>query len=286
MTCVGLLGLATAIGRREERRLRAEPVPKAEPFPAVVPKPAAKTDDPFFNPPEKPKAADGPAKKAPELNKQARKGPLDARDVAVERALTSLGRVLALNDPRGVQKGRIRMGDRELGNRDFYFYWSLERVGVVYGLDKIGGVDWYNFGAEELVRAQHAGGAWGKGDGTDVDTAFAILFLSRSNLVRDLSTRVQGQAANTELRGGPGPESAAPPPIPSPRNDSQPARVDPLSTKQASSPARTVAVPPRSEGMALEREEDPKAIAAQLVRATDAEWEASLKRARDERGST
>ncbi len=172
MTCAGLLGLATAIGRREERRLKTEPPKQNDPFakaaPKEVPKEPAKTppkiDDPFFNPPPMPKPDETVAKKLPEAKKgAAKKVPADARDAAVQRGLASLAAVLAGNAPQRGRGRQIRIGDGVLGERDFYFLWSLERVGVVYGIDKIGGIDWYDLGAEELIPGQNANGSWGGG---------------------------------------------------------------------------------------------------------------------------
>ena len=46
--------------------------------------------------------------------------------------------------------------------KNYYFLWSLERVGVAYGLKTIGDKDWYAFGAEVLVANQQNNGrlAW------------------------------------------------------------------------------------------------------------------------------
>jgi hypothetical protein len=88
--------------------------------------------------------------------------------------------------------GQLRQDRIEAQGKAFaglYFYWSLERVGVIYGLAKIQDVDWYGWGAERLLRGQQQDGSWG-GRGC-VDTAFAILFLSRANVAEDL-TRVLG----------------------------------------------------------------------------------------------
>ena len=220
MTFAGLLGLATAIGRREERRLKAELPKQNDPFakstPKEVPKEPAKSppkiDDPFFNPPPAPKPDEPVAKNPPEAKKgAAKKVPVDARDAAVQRGLASLAAVLAGNVQQRGKGRQVRIGDGVLGERDFYFFWSLERVGVVYGIEKVGGIDWYDLGADELIPGQHANGSWGSGaKGSEVDTAFALLFLARSNLVRDLSSKVE-DASNAELRR-PGPA----PPIRSP----------------------------------------------------------------------
>ncbi|WP_439621859.1 hypothetical protein [Gemmata sp.] len=291
MTCAGLLGLATAVGLREERRLRAEgprtpdPAPKANPAP-----PAEKTDDPFFNPPPVPKSADpffdppaapGPKAKAAPVPKAPAKLPADARDAAVERGLAALGRALAGEEPAGKGgKNRVLAG-RGLGNRDFYFLWSLERVGVVFGLEKIGGTDWYQLGADELVAAQRANGSWGKGAGGGVvDTSFAVLFLSRSNLVRDLTARVANDPANAELRAArlpdphPGPAAA-----PEPKT---PAAVVPPPTVALPAP---VPLPPPTPAAAPVPVADSRAVAADLVGTPDADWDAALVRVRDGKGA-
>lgn len=292
MTCAGLLGLATAIGRREERRLKHEPIDKENPFAKhetkVPMKPAVKGDDPFFNPPTTPEVDDPffnpvkpvepvepPKKKQPEPKTKA-KAPADARDAAVQRALASLGRVLTGDAPQGKGKrARIMIGDGPLGNRDFYFLWSLERVGVIFGLDKIGGVDWYDVGAGELVRAQNGDGSWGAGGrGSEVDTSFALLFLARSNLVRDLSTKVQRDASNTELRAGSGRTDAAPAAQPMSVTPSPAESTTPMATK----PPPPITPPPPTT-------DDPKIVVAELLGATDTNWEKTITRVRDVKGT-
>src|SRR5262249_39768784 len=89
MTCAGLLGLATALARREERALVAE---ASKPAPVNS---APKPGDPSFTPlpPENPAA------------KKAR--PLDARDAAVQRGLADLAVALRGGAaPKGPGKGR------------------------------------------------------------------------------------------------------------------------------------------------------------------------------------
>jgi hypothetical protein len=302
MTCAGLLGLATAIGRREERRLTAtvdghkKDDPAAKPAPKDA-KPPAKPADPFFNPPAIPKSddpffnpakpADPPAKNA-DPKKPAPKPPADARDAAVQRGLALLGQVLHGNaPPQGKGKGRQRfLAGGNLGDRDFYFLWSLERVGVIYGLEKIGGVDWYEFGSDELVAAQHANGSWGKGaGGSEVDTAFALLFLARSNLVRDLSTKVQRDASTTELRAGAGPGSTDPAPAPTPAPmPKPPAPADPPPAVVVKPMAPTTPPTP-VPAPAAPTSEDAKTVAAELVAVADADWDKALAKVRDAKGA-
>jgi hypothetical protein len=237
MTCVGLLGLATAVGRRQERLLRNDPSPLTPPAKSAPPPPTAagpknpdkRLDDPFFQPPPElpnPKGVDPKGvdqsdpffqpplpeqkgepppqtpvqkpstAKAPPGAEGKRKAPFagDPCAPAIQRGLENLAAVLQGNLPGGKGK-RIR---DILGGRDYYFLWSLERVGVIYGLEKIGPVDWYQYGADILIPAQHPNGSWGN----RVDTAFALLFLARSNVVRDLSRVVQGKTRDAELRSG------------------------------------------------------------------------------------
>ena len=133
MHCAGLIGLSTGVARREERKLKAD-LPKV-----VEPKkedPALRKlpDDPFFRPPPKAAATPDPKKQAPA------KG-LDARDRAVQFGLAGLGAILADSERAG--RGTLYLGNDGHGQHDLYFYWSLERVGVIYGINRIGGVDWY-----------------------------------------------------------------------------------------------------------------------------------------------
>jgi hypothetical protein len=81
---------------------------------------------------------------------------------------------------------------------NLYFLWSLERVGVMYNLTKIGDKDWYRWGAEVIVAHQKPNGSWtdgtypgGLGDINHVDSCFALLFLTRANLAKDLSKKLE-----------------------------------------------------------------------------------------------
>ncbi|MCI0703879.1 MAG: hypothetical protein L0241_22710 [Planctomycetia bacterium] len=192
MYCAGLIGMATSIARREERR-------KPDPPPAgkgdkPPPKSDSKFGDPFGNPGGK-----EPAKKPP-----AR--PADARDLVVQRAFAGLG--LTMVDQIRTSGSLLAGGNGGHGTGDLYFLWSLERVGVIYGVDKIGGLDWYDIGSTAIVRTQGADGTWGRGGyGTEVNTAFAVLFLCKSNLARDLSSKVQRDPTSTEMRAGTGPSA-------------------------------------------------------------------------------
>jgi hypothetical protein len=117
-----------------------------------------------------------------------------ARDPAVRAGLLALGTVLgqpAAAGPRG-EDGRLLALDPDQP-RDYYFLWSLERVAVAYDLATIGNRDWYDWGAQVVVAVQRPDGSWKGKYGPDVDTSFALLFLRRSNLTRELTAHFKGK---------------------------------------------------------------------------------------------
>jgi hypothetical protein len=79
--------------------------------------------------------------------------------------------------------------------KDLYFMWALERTAMLYGLDTISGKDWYGWGAQLLLAKQQEDGSWFNGgypfSAKPLDTCFALLFLKRSNLVRDLTEKLR-----------------------------------------------------------------------------------------------
>jgi hypothetical protein len=78
---------------------------------------------------------------------------------------------------------------------NLYFLWLVERVGVLYNLKTIGDKDWYAWGVETLLAHQKANGSWlcdnYAGSTSPVDTCLALLFLKRSNLIKDLSDKLE-----------------------------------------------------------------------------------------------
>lgn len=121
-----------------------------------------------------------------------------ADDPVAKRALVALGQELR----------RADQDNSQTINQDLYFFWSLERVGVIYDVRDIGGVDWYRWGSKRLLRGQSADGHW-EGTGSKgmrfsghVGTAFGILFLSRANAAADLTAQVgSGGGAGAEAPG-------------------------------------------------------------------------------------
>jgi hypothetical protein len=120
------------------------------------------------------------------------------KDLALQSGL------LALSTAVGVPT-RGRAPVPVVRGHGFYFLWSLERVGVVLDLKTIGGKNWYEWGTEVLLANQMADGTWraAHADG-GADTCFALLFLKRSNLATDLTTRLGKKVGDVskELRSG------------------------------------------------------------------------------------
>jgi hypothetical protein len=108
-------------------------------------------------------------------------------DAAIKKGMTALAGYIGtpLRPKANRPKGRDRASVVP------YYFWTLERVGVLYTATKIGGKDWYQWGAELLVDNQGADGSWNMNYGPWADTAFCLLFLKRANLVEDLSSKVE-----------------------------------------------------------------------------------------------
>jgi hypothetical protein len=158
MTCAGLLGIGLAYGAWNDAALRTDTKKKepGKPGPAPV-----KPQDP-------------------------------SKDKAVTDALRLLG---AWVDAMAADhaKGKVPQITHSNG-RFYYFLWSLERVSVAYGIDKIGKTDWYDWGTEILLANQGADGGWNNGEFPGgPDTCFALLFLKRANLAQDLSRALKSQ---------------------------------------------------------------------------------------------
>ncbi len=70
------------------------------------------------------------------------------------------------------------------GQNGWQYYWlyAVERAGIFYGTETIGGHEWYVEGAKYLLGEQKADGSWqSKGaDHAIWDTCFAVLFLRRA----------------------------------------------------------------------------------------------------------
>ena len=116
-----------------------------------------------------------------------------ATDARAEKALRFLSGTLRRTAAEPVPNPQ-RPHDQPIGSLsqdDLYYLWSLERVGVLYDLKTIGGVDWHTWGTKLLLAVQNPNGSWSSSFGETVGTCFALLFLKRVNVAKDLTARLQ-----------------------------------------------------------------------------------------------
>ncbi|HJT76334.1 MAG TPA: prenyltransferase/squalene oxidase repeat-containing protein [Gemmataceae bacterium] len=120
----------------------------------------------------------------------------------------------------------------------FYGLWTLERMAVAFDLKTVGKKDWYDWGANLLLRKQEQSGSW-RGDyvAGGCDTCFALLFLSRANFAKDLTAVLKGRVMDPgerELRAGNvGPENRPPAPAVRPQPRPRPADTDRVDAEAA-----------------------------------------------------
>ena len=110
-----------------------------------------------------------------------------------------------------------QVGAEEGYAREFPFptLYAVERVGMASGRKYFGANDWYEKGADYLIRRQRADGSWhnkGAYVGPLHDTCFGILFLSRGRaplLMNKLQWGEKGAGAQAAPPAAPGPPAAA-----------------------------------------------------------------------------
>lgn len=138
--------------------------------------------------------------------KKAKDPKLDKQDVGKDINLNA--GLIALGSVVGTPVGWNGAGPRHAAvsgasGKAFYFLWSLERAAVVLNLEDIGKKDWYAWGAEILVANQQLDGSWrGEYATSGADTAFALLFLKKANLTRDLSGSLRSPKSDPRVLKG------------------------------------------------------------------------------------
>jgi uncharacterized protein (TIGR03067 family) len=200
-----------------------------------------------------------------------------ARDRAVRAGLLVLGGVIG-------QASGGRAGLTE-NSPDYYFLWSLERVAAVFGLQTIGNKDWYGWGAEFAIAQQRSDGSWsGSYAEGGVDTSFALLFLQRSNLAQDLTSKLRGKVLDpgeVALKAGGvrGSELASKNSQPTPEPAREGAGDKSGSEPKLIPPEKFV---PRVGQNAADREA--QRLSAELVQAAPAQRDALLEKLKESRG--
>jgi hypothetical protein len=223
-------------------------------------------------------------------------------DPAINAALKCLGNSITMakgQPPEGRGKPAAKRAKRfkadEL-NTNLYFLWSLERVAVLYGLETIGNHDWFIWGADALVDTQLANGSWDSrayhGANPEVSTAFALLFLNRANIARDLSAVLQGKVKDpgmAVLRGGgnvPKIVPAADPPKPEPKAVVEAPKPEPRANIGSPRPEpKAIVDTPKPEPKTVPATTDHVVLTRALLDATDDERADLLAAYRDLKGS-
>lgn len=122
------------------------------------------------------------------------------------------GRNVAIHDDEIMHRGFLTLKDllenyyaglilnpQGMDKLDLYCLWTIERVAVLYNLRTFGTFDWYPSGVQLLLPLQREDGSWNPKGTTcleepSVATSFALLFLKRSNLARELTERLHAPA--------------------------------------------------------------------------------------------
>ncbi len=80
---------------------------------------------------------------------------------------------------------------------------------MVYSKEEIGGKNWYDWGYPIVMAEQQADGSWQEKPrpnfGPLVDTPFALLFLKRSNIAKDLTDKLRELARLARVGAPPAP---------------------------------------------------------------------------------
>jgi hypothetical protein len=272
MTCAGLLGMAVSYGVAREATLRTQA--------------------------EKPQEGGDNPKRAP---REANKDP------AIRLGLLALGQLLngpyafAQRGPGVIPafvQGPVVGAQRTnlFAGTDYYLLWSVDRVAMAFGLRTIGRLDWYAWGSKIAVATQNPDGTWQGSYGSVVDTSFALLFLRRSNLAKDLSNDLKDlvrDPGEVRLRaggiGGKGLQgrdtSLEPGAVGKADHKARPSRRNSIPDLRPDTEADTPAAN-RPSADAKADSPDPEAfrLSAAVVQATGTEQEALIDHLRDARG--
>ncbi len=102
-----------------------------------------------------------------------------------------------------ISKNFTTSNDTVIGPSPFYCLYGIERIGALAGRENLGRVSWYDEGSRFLSSKQQANGSWNSAHGEAANTAWAVLFLTKSTAktVERITIRRLGAG---ELYGGKG----------------------------------------------------------------------------------
>lgn len=200
-----------------------------------------------------------------------------SKDISIRAGLAALG--TAIDHPSSKKPGNPPVPVVSRSGGFYYFIWSLERVAMVFSLETIGGKDWHLWGSEILLASQKPDGSWvGEYAQGGADTCFALLFLVRANLARDLTASLRGRIQDpgeVVLRAGGVDGSSL-----------QPGRLKPALDPKENTPAKPVPEPKDKPLTPVVPAVDAETarLAARLVEAKGERQDEALALLRDSKG--
>jgi hypothetical protein len=108
---------------------------------------------------------------------------------AIKRGIAWIGSNFVLNNRNIV------------GSSPYYGLYGIERVGALGERQTIGRMDWYARGRDFIVSTQSADGSWNGDFGSEMNTVWAMLFLTKSTAKTIRKINIQRLGAGTLLGG-------------------------------------------------------------------------------------
>ncbi|MFI5458760.1 MAG: hypothetical protein ACHRXM_25310 [Isosphaerales bacterium] len=87
------------------------------------------------------------------------------------------------------------------GQTPYYMLYGVERIGALADRQTLGRVDWYAKGRDFVLSTQHADGSWHSMHGVEMNTVWAILFLTKSTAKTIRRIEIKRLGAGTLLGG-------------------------------------------------------------------------------------
>ncbi len=109
-------------------------------------------------------------------------------DQAIRRGMGWISSNFAFNDP-------------VVGQTPYYMLYGIERIGALADREKIGRVNWYDKGRAFITSTQQTDGSWKGTHGNEMNTVWAILFLTKSTQKTLKRVIVKKLGAGTLLGG-------------------------------------------------------------------------------------
>jgi hypothetical protein len=87
------------------------------------------------------------------------------------------------------------------GQTPYYMLYGIERIGALADRQALGKVDWYARGREFIVSTQRENGSWDSNFGPELNTVWAILFMTKSTAKTIQRIQIRRLGAGTLLGG-------------------------------------------------------------------------------------